>query len=308
VDEKRQQQSLQKDRGVDMEKQIGRFVNSKAEVKFLEMYDEAMNRWPDSRGELKLETSFGRTHVHSYGNGKGDPIVLLHGANGTSASWANNIVALGEHHPVFAVDTIGDAGRSIQKAPIQHAEDYAAWLDEVLQGLGLKEVHLIGASYGGWIILNQAVHSPRLLQSITLLDPARALAGLTYAAWPFMLWASMIGPDFIRRAFIRWTDAGSLTDENQIQLVVSAMRDYKMQRIPPQYVKDDELRSVKVPVLLLLGGKSPMHNSNRAAIRAKKLLQDVEVEILPQAGHKLPADLVNDRILRFIKFLSSNTS
>lgn len=287
-------------KSLELEKRVGRFINSTAEEKFLNMCDVAMNQWPDSRKELNLETSFGLTHVYTYGNEKGDPIVLLHGANSTSASWANYVIALGEHHRVFAIDTIGDAGRSIQEAPIQRAKDYAVWLEEVLQGLNLKGVHLIGASYGGWITLNQAVHSPQFLQSITLLDPARALAGISYRAWPFMLWASIFGPDSIRRAFIRWTGVGSLPEKIQTELVISAMRDYKMQRIPPQYVSDDELRSVKVPTLLLLGEKSPMHNSQRAAARAKNLLRDVEVEMIPKVGHQLPADVVNDRILKFI--------
>lgn len=290
----------QSDRSIDFGKRVGRFVSSRAEETFFKMYAEAMKQWPDSRQELKLETSFGPTHVYAYGNEKGDPIVLLHGANSTSASWANYVAALGKNHPVYAVDTIGDAGRSIQNAPIQHAEDYALWLDEVLQGLGLESVHVIGASYGGWMAINQAVHSPRFLQSIVLLDPARALAGISYRAWPFMLWASIFGPDVIRRAFIRWTSASPITDNPQTELVISAMRDFKMQRIPPQYVSDDELRTVNIPTLVLLGEKSTMHSSQKAAARGKQFIQDVEVDIVPKAGHKLPADQVNGRILRFL--------
>lgn len=280
---------------------VGRFKNNEAEEKFLKLYDEVMKQWPDSREELTLETSFGPTHVYTYGNEKGDPIVLLHGANSTSAAWANFVVKLGKYHKIFAVDTIGDAGRSIQTAPIQHANDYAIWLDEVFQGLKLKEVHLVGASYGGWLTLNQAIHSSESLQSIILLDPARALDGISYKAWPFMLWANIFGPDAVRRKFIRWTGAGSLPSSKQTDMIISAMRDYRMQRIPPQYVADEELQSVKVPTLLLLGKKSPMHHSERAANRAHNLLQNVVVEMIPEVGHQLPADVVNDLILKFIE-------
>lgn len=298
--QKREQ--LQITKSAEQKKTVGHFINKEAEIKFLGIYDKAMEQWPSSRQEIDIETSYGLTHVYRFGAQNGIPIVLLHGANGTSASWANFVVDLGKNHPVFAVDTIGDAGKSIQKSPIQRAEDYSSWLDEVLNALDVTKVHLIGASYGGWITLNQAVHSPQLLQSITLIEPARALAGLKFMAWPFMIWASMIGPDFVRRAFINWSSVSSSSNELQQQLVVSAMRDYKMQRIPPQYISDEELQSVKVPTLVLLGEKSPMHNSKRAATRAKKLLQNVEVEILPKAGHQLSADLVNDRILRFVEY------
>lgn len=296
--QQKEQQPKKKDEPKNL---VGHFINIEAEKEFLKIYDKAMEQWPNSRQEIDIETAYGPTHVYHYGAKKeGNPILLLHGANGTSASWANFVVELGKKHPVYAVDIIGDAGRSIQKKPIQSVEDYSAWLDQVLNTLELERVHLVGASYGGWMALNQAIHSSRTLQSITLIEPARAFAGIRKIAWPFMLWASMIGPDFVRRSFIRWTSRGSSTNEKQLELVVSAMRDYKMLRISPQYVSDEDLQLVKVPVLLLLGEKSPLHNSQSAANRAQKLLQDVEVEILPKAGHKLPADLVNDRILKFI--------
>ena len=289
--------------GKDLSKQpqIGRFVNSEAEAQFLKLYDDAMKQWPNPREELTVETSLGPTHIYTFGEKLGQPIVLLHGASSTSASWASFVGTLGKYHRVFAIDIIGDAGRSIQKAPIQYASDYVVWLDEVLQSLKLKNVHLMGASYGGWMALNQAIHSTEYLQSITLLDPARALDGISARAWPFMLFASIFGPDFIRHRFIQWTGAGSLPNKIQTELVISAMRDYKMTRIPPQYVSNEELQSVKVPTLLLLGEKSPLHHSKRAAVRAKALLRNVEVEIIPKAGHQLPADLVNGKVLSFIK-------
>lgn len=239
-------------------RQVGRFINSTAQARFFQKYEEAMKRWPSSYQEQKVETRFGETHIYSYGSGTSEPIVLLHGANSTSASWANFAARLGEHHPVFAVDIIGEAGRSVQQAPIQHAEDYVIWLDEVLQGLGVNKVHLVGASYVGFMALNQAIHSPRRLHSITLLDPVRAFAGISFRAWLFMLWASIIGPDVIRRAFIRWTSASPVTDEHQTQLVITAMRDYKMKRPAPQYIDDAKLQAVKIPALLLLGAKSPL--------------------------------------------------
>ena len=126
-------------------------------------------------------------------------------------------------------------------------------------------------------------------------------AGVFSFLFQYLFFASLFGPDFIRPRFIQWTGAGSLPNKIQTELVISAMRDYKMTRIPPQYVSNEELQSVKVPTLLLLGEKSPLHHSKRAAVRAKALLRNVEVEIIPKAGHQLPADLVNGKVLSFIK-------
>jgi pimeloyl-ACP methyl ester carboxylesterase len=43
---------------------------------------------------------------------------------------------------------------------------------DVLDGLGLDRPHVVGASFGGWIAAEVAVHSPHLIGSLTLLSAA----------------------------------------------------------------------------------------------------------------------------------------
>jgi pimeloyl-ACP methyl ester carboxylesterase len=59
-------------------------------------------------------------------------LVLVHGANATSASWAPLVPALAADRPVLAVDTLGEAGESVQRAPVPDPPARARWLDEVL--------------------------------------------------------------------------------------------------------------------------------------------------------------------------------
>jgi pimeloyl-ACP methyl ester carboxylesterase len=126
--------------------------------------------------EQDVETSFGNTHVYRYGPEdeaarSRTPIVLVHGAGSCSAMWYPNTPALSADRPVYAIDTPGDPGRSVQRESIHQPERAAQWLDETLAGLGLDSVHLVGASYGGWLALNQAHRGPGRLASVTLLDP-----------------------------------------------------------------------------------------------------------------------------------------
>src|ERR1700754_1309495 len=115
---------------------IGRFISPAAQTRFLAAYDEAFEvLWPSTRTEADVETRFGTTHVHRSGADAGDPVVLLHGANSNAVQWYPFVEALGAEHPVTAVDTIGDPGRSVARAAIHEPADSAAWLDEVLNGL-----------------------------------------------------------------------------------------------------------------------------------------------------------------------------
>jgi pimeloyl-ACP methyl ester carboxylesterase len=85
--------------------------------------------------------------------------------------WFNYVVAR-DGRAAYAVDTIGDVGRCVQDEPFRDAAHLAQWFDETLAGLKVARAHLIGASYGGWLALNQAVRHPGRVASITLLDPA----------------------------------------------------------------------------------------------------------------------------------------
>lgn len=64
---------------------------------------------------------------------------------------------------------------------------------------------------------------------------------------------------------------------------------------------DDDIRSVRVPVLAMFGGRSVVHDPVVAADRLRDLLPHTDVETLPDAGHHIflrPGD--RDRVLEFV--------
>ncbi|MGD6981011.1 alpha/beta fold hydrolase, partial [Citricoccus zhacaiensis] len=70
----------------------------------------------------------------------------------------------------------------------------------------------------------------------------------------------------------------------------------------PYVFTDDELKSVKVPILLLLGEHEVIYDPQSALHRASTLVPGIEAEIIKQAGHVLSMEqpqYVNERILRF---------
>lgn len=82
---------------------------------------------------------------------------------------------------VYAVDIMGDAGRSEPAARITCAADMAAWLDETLEGLRIERAHLVGHSLGGFVALSSAAYLPDRVASLVLLDPL-GIAPLTCCA------------------------------------------------------------------------------------------------------------------------------
>jgi pimeloyl-ACP methyl ester carboxylesterase len=215
-----------------------------------------------------------------------------------------NVADLATAHPVYTLDSLGEPGRSVQSLPIRNGADAAGWLDEALEALGLRRVHLAGASAGAAMAFNQAVHRPARVASVTLLDPAQVLARFsakfllagTFTALPGVPAAA---PDW----FLSWVSGGAAMDTPIFRLLASGIREYQIRLPMPGYASDEVLRSVQMPVLALLGGRSVVHDPQRAAERARTLLPRGEAEVWPAASHAISGDAaarVNDRILRFV--------
>lgn len=285
---------------------VGHFVSEAARAKFLAAYDRAMELWPSPRQDFDVETAYGSVHVHRCGATTGEPIVLLHGHAGHPSNWYPQIAELGERRPVYAISTLDDPGRSVQRAVAAGSEENAAWLGEVLAGLGLERAHLVGVSYGGWLALNQAIHAPDRLASVTSLDPG----GIEKV--PARFYAHMVGglfgmlaPRRLRPAVGRLLANPALSAPREmIAPMMLAMRSYKPSSRPPaRPFTDEELASVRLPVLVLVGRRSALLRPHRVVERVTRLIPEVRAEIVERAGHGLNLErpeVVNERLLGFI--------
>ncbi|MFJ9743306.1 alpha/beta fold hydrolase [Streptomyces sp. NPDC101166] len=246
-------------------------------------YDELLARWPEFTEERDVATPYGRTRVHVYGPPDGSPLVLLPGGSATGLAWFANAPALGERHRVYAVDLVGDAGRTErQGAPLKNADDLTAWLDALLDGLQLARTHLCGHSYGAWLAVRYALHAPQRVDRLALLDPTQVFAGFRLG---YLLRAlpTLLRPTEARaRAFLAWETAGTRPDRTWQRLYALAVT------VPDRtFVTGGRPRAagLRMPVLVLLGERSRAHDVAKVADRARRTLPRGEVALLPGATH-----------------------
>jgi pimeloyl-ACP methyl ester carboxylesterase len=102
---------------------------------------------------------------------------------GTSAMWADHVVGLVGDFTVFTVDQLGQPGASVQSKSMVTVNHCVRCLNEVLRGLGLRDVHLVGHSYGGWTALHTAARGSDRLASVTLVEPCNTVARLSGRFW-----------------------------------------------------------------------------------------------------------------------------
>ncbi|MEU6156284.1 alpha/beta fold hydrolase [Actinosynnema sp. NPDC047251] len=264
----------------------GVFAGQEAENRYRAVYREVWATCPEPDEVLDVPTSFGPTRVYRFGS-VGESLVLLPGMAATAAGWGAELARYADGHTVYAVDTLGEPGLSVQTAPIRTAVDRGLWVHEVVAGLGLARAHLVGASTGGWHATAAAVHAPQRVASVSLLDPTAVTVGFGFG----VLWRAPLTRVLGWEWFLRWAGPGE-----DFRLVLAGIAEYRA-RPAPQVPFGDALRPVRVPVLAIFGRHSTVHNGERAARRMREFVPHAEVEVW-ECGHRIDAA---ERVARFVR-------
>ncbi|MER7492912.1 alpha/beta fold hydrolase [Streptomyces pharetrae] len=290
---------------------VGRYVSDAWRDRYFAACDAVYALGAPVLAEQDVETSFGTTHVYRYGPAdpaahSRTPVVLVHGAGSCSAMWYPNTPDLSADRPVYALDTPGDPGRSVQRAPLHQPEHAAQWLEETLTGLGLDRVHLVGTSYGGWLALNQAHRRPDRLASVTLLDPGGLeKVGLRFFAWIFVSLFATSAPKALRPRLAAWLEQPVLVVPELRTMIRTAVRAYRIRRPAPLPLSDDELSTIRTPLYLVLGKRSLLVHPQRQVERVPRLIPGARAEIISGTGHGPQIDRAEEINRRMLDFMAS---
>ncbi|KEO82338.1 alpha/beta fold hydrolase [Tumebacillus flagellatus] len=252
-----------------------------------------------------VKTSFGDTHVLIAGQTDAPPLVLLHGMTISSTMWYPNIEELSRQFRVYAVDTIGDLGKtSVLKCPRSKAES-AKWLDEVIQGLGLEKTSIGGHSMGGFLTTNYTLHYPEKVNKLVLLAPAATFAKIKPGFFTYVFPAILFSKDFlIKRAYNWFFHNLHAGDEKLFHQFSAGYRHCRpVSSIVPTVFRDEELARLDVPVLLLIGEHEVIYDARVALENAKKTCKTIQAHMIPDSSHCLTVEnskLVNKLMVDFL--------
>jgi pimeloyl-ACP methyl ester carboxylesterase len=252
-------------------------------------YREQLAGWPVPAEQIMVPTAAGATFVLACGPVDAPPVVLLHGSGANAMVWMPVIERLSARRRVHLVDAIGEPGLSAPARPPLRAATYAAWLEEVLGGLGLDQIALVAESLGGWFALAFATRHPERVSRLALLNPAgvgRRKVGILVAAvvlGPFGDWGR-------RRTLARVARAPIRRDSRDpvVRAVLATFREFKPRMEPIPAFEEAELRRLRMPLLAVLGTRDVMFESAQTARRLRAIGPRVDVRALPGVGHVLP--------------------
>ena len=286
------------------------FKTLEGEARFLATYDAAMTRWPVPYEEVDVPTRFGTTHVVVAGPLNAPALVLLHGYMATSVMWGPNIADFITDHRVYAIDVMGQPGKSVPGEPIRHATDYVAWLTATLDSLNLDRISLVGMSFGGWLALKYAIAAPERVHHLALLSPGGLLPMVKQFRLRTMLMV-LCPTRFTVNSFMRWAGIRGPDVAPVLDLTYLGLKHF---RTPPETIRvdrdaanlisDAELRSLQMPVLLLFGDAEVIYDPARALARARQLIAHLEGELIRGCRHDMcfsQRRIVDALVLDFLK-------
>ena len=289
--------------------ELSGWANARAQAEFVRLYGqlsreawEALHEagWEAHPVEQAVDTPFGPTLAYRWA-GSGTPVVLLHGAGTCSLMWAPLIAHLAGR-PIVAIDGVGEPGRSVQTSPVRDAGDLSAWLGTTLAGLGVERAHLVGASYGGYLALCHARRAPEQVASLALVEPV--LDPLARGFWTYGLkvGSALVLPGVWRDRRLRALRMGILAESaDRRRFALLGQTRFRRRGLPrPEPVPDADLAELAVPLLVVLGAESPIHDAAALAARVRRARPGATVAVLPDAGHSAPVDAA-DRVARLLR-------
>lgn len=286
------------------------FRSVEAQAEYLADYDRRAERWPVASQSTTVATFDGRTFVRISGPDDAPPLVLLPGAGGNSLTWMPNIRALSEHFQTYAVDNIYDCGRSVYTRPIETPADFVNWLDELFSALELGDrINLVGLSYGGWLTSLYALRFPNRLNRIVLLAPGGVILPVRREFWVRTI-LSRLPHRYFAKSYLSWLLGGKgevsrLVVQSATDQLLLTRRCFQRKRsVLPTVLEDEELRSIRVPTLFLVGENERLYSAQEAVQRLNRVAPHIRTGIIPDAGHDLTfvqAGMVNRKVLDFLR-------
>lgn len=216
-------------------------------------------------------------HYETFGSSK-KTILILHGWGRSSADWQVVANQLAKNQKIILLDLPGFGNSTIVPNQIWGIFEYVYLVEKFIQKLKLKNIILMGHSFGGEIALTMVAQNPRALKKLILVDSAgvdRADFLTKVKIKIFKIGKALPLPASLYETFIRRFGSQTYASAGKLR---ESFKKIENQDISPLIPR------IKIPTLIIWGEKD-----NILAVKwgqkMHKLLKSSTLRIVWGAGH-----------------------
>ena len=181
-------------------------------------------------------------------HGKGEPLLLLHGGLGSTGMFGPVLSKLAENRRVIGIDLHGHGRTELGNRKI-NLVDIGNDLGVVLNKLGIKQVDVMGYSFGGGAAFQLAVQHPELVRRVVIASAPYAQNGFFPEMLPQQAAVGAAMADMMKETPMYTSYVAVAPKPQDFPKLLDAMGEFM--RTP--YDWTDDVKKLTMPVMLVYG-------------------------------------------------------
>ncbi|WP_298287423.1 alpha/beta fold hydrolase [uncultured Lutibacter sp.] len=266
------------------------FKSQEGKSKILHLYNQKLKELSVNYSEKLLDTKFGKTNVIIVGDTNLPPLILIHGTGGCAPQILESFLNLSSKYCVFAVDVLAQPNKSAENRLDMKSLDYGKWLIEIIIKLRLKEVTLVGFSFGGFISLKALEFNETPIRQAFLIAPVyivngNPLVGLFKMFLPLKKFIKTNNQKYMKKVM---NVLFSEYDDFALNFMSTTFQYCNMDFSPLPVITKDSAKNIKKPISIFAAEKDILFPGKKMMKRAKQLFPSLEKVILLEDSKHVP--------------------
>jgi len=266
------------------------FKSKEGKEKILSLYNQKLNELNIEYSEKFIETKFGVTNVIITGDTKNPPLVLIHGTGGCAPQILDSFPNLASKYCVYGIDVLAQPNKSAENRLDMKSLDYGKWLIEVIIKLRLKDVTLVGFSFGGFISLKALEFNETPTRQVFLIAPVyivngNPLVGLFKMFLPLKKFIKTNNQKYIKKVM---NVLFSEYDDFALEFMSSTFQYCNMDFSPLPILSKNDANRIKTPITIFACEKDIMFPGKKMIKRANRIFSSIEEVVLIEEAKHVP--------------------
>lgn len=266
------------------------FKSEEGKAQTLKLYQQKLDQLNILYAERLVNTSFGTTNVIITGEKNLPPIFLIHGTGGCAPQILESLPKLSTKYCVYAIDTLAQPNKSAEDKLDMKNLDYGKWIIELIQHFKLKEVTLVGFSFGGLISLKTLEFNEDPIKEVFLIAPVYLVNGnpfknLFQVFFPLKNFIKTGNPKKIRKVL---NALFSEYDDFALKFMSATFLNCNMDFSPLPILKKKEAQNIQTPITIFACEDDIMFPGRKMIKRAKAIFKSSKELILLENSKHVP--------------------